>query len=338
MRRRTGISLKMGTYLRERTMKMRNQNRAFLFAAATAAVAAMAGTHVSAAEVYWKGGAGNLTDTNYTSDGTNTIPFAAGDVVNLGGLSSSLLVTTSINYGNVPPNAPTRIHVGHNFGTLPGPASLTVKSGGLVLRGNPSATNAFDKAALVVGYNADGNFAVGDGVSGANTHMDGLTIVGADNPDDAFTGTGTGTLNVFNSNFRVRNADLIIGYGNRGVLNHGAGNMQVLHNQAAQVNGSYDMYVGYTTASEWNKYFDGFCLINNNLFIGSGSLVNLACGPITTKANPNATGGDIVVGRNGSSNDRLNISWNGAGGVAGPTVVTVGNRFLLASGGGGATS
>lgn len=41
-------------------MKVRNQNRAVLFAAATAAVAAMAGTHLSAAEVYWKGGAGNL--------------------------------------------------------------------------------------------------------------------------------------------------------------------------------------------------------------------------------------------------------------------------------------
>ena len=320
-------------------MKMRNQNRAVLFAAATAAVAAMAGTHLSAAEVYWKGGAGNLTDTNYTSDGTNTIPFTPGDIVNLGGLNSSVDVTTSVNYATLPSsNAPTSVHVGHNFPTFPGPASLLIKSGGLVLRGNPTATNAFDKAALIVGYNADGNFSVGDGSNaGANTHMDGLTIVGADNPDDAFTGAGTGTLNVNRSNFRVRNADLIIGYGNRGVLNHGAGNMQVLHNQAAQVNGSYDMYVGYTTASEWNKYFDGFCLINNNLFIGSGSLVNLACGPITTKANPNATGGDIVVGRNGSSNDRLNISWNGAGGVAGPTVVTVGKRFLLASGGGGAT-
>ena len=60
MRRRTGISLKMGTFLRERKMKVRNQNRAFVCAAATAAVAAMAGTHLSAAEVYWKGGAGNL--------------------------------------------------------------------------------------------------------------------------------------------------------------------------------------------------------------------------------------------------------------------------------------
>src|SRR5687768_11972848 len=122
MRRRTGISLKMGTYLRERKMKMRNQNRAVLFAAATAAVAAMAGTHLSAAEVYWKGGAGNLTDTNYTSDGTNTIPFTPGDIVNLGGLNSSVDVTTSVNYSTLPSsNAPTSVHVGHNFPTFPGP-------------------------------------------------------------------------------------------------------------------------------------------------------------------------------------------------------------------------
>jgi autotransporter-associated beta strand protein len=319
-------------------MKMRNQNRAVVFAAATAALAAISGTHVSAAEVYWRGGAGNITDTNYTSDGTNTIPYTQGDVMNLGGVNAAIDVTTSINYSATPANAPKSIHVGHNFSLFPGPASLLVKAGGLVIKGNPNATNAFDKAALIVGYNADGNFSVGDGANvGGNTHMDGLTIVGA-KTNDAFAGTGTGTLNVNRSNFRVRNSDLIIGYGNKGVLNHGAGNMQVLHNVAASVNGEYDMYVGYTTASEWNKYFDGFCLINNNLFIGSGSLVNLQCGPITTKANPNATGGDIVVGRNGSSNDRLNISWNGAGGVAGPTVVTVGKRFLLASGGGGATA
>ena len=172
MLRRTGISLKMGTYLRERKMKMRNQNRAVLFAAATAAVAAMAGTHLSAAEVYWKGGAGDLTATNYTSDGTNTIPFTPGDIVNLGGHiitsdpNNSIVVTTSVNYGTLPSsNAPTSVHVGHNFGTLPGPASLFVKSGGLVLLGNPTATNAFDNAALVVGYNADGNFTVGDGIN-----------------------------------------------------------------------------------------------------------------------------------------------------------------------------
>jgi autotransporter-associated beta strand protein len=326
-------------------MKMRDRNRAFVCAAAAAAVAAMTGTHLTAAEVYWKGGAGNLLDTNYTSDGTNTIPFTPGDIVNLGA-NGSLLVTTSVNPGNAPPNAPTSVHVGHNFGTLPGPASLTVKSGGLLLPGNSAATNAFDRAALVVGYNADGTFSCGDGATGANTHMDGLVIVGADNPDDAFTGTGTGTLNVFNSNFRVRRSDLIIGYGNRGVLNHGAGNMLVgMHNQASAANdGAYDMYVGYTTASEWNKYFDGFCLIGNDLLIGSGSLVNLSCGRIETGAKntangylTNAPGGDVVLGRNGSANDRLNISFNGAGGAGGPTLLKIGKRFLLASGGGGAT-
>jgi hypothetical protein len=100
MRRGTGISLKMGTYLRERTMKVRNQNRAFLFAAATAAVAAMAGTQVSAAEVYWKGGPGDLTATNYTSDGVNTIPYAVNDIVNLGANGAVVTsVGTPISFG-----------------------------------------------------------------------------------------------------------------------------------------------------------------------------------------------------------------------------------------------
>lgn len=126
---------------------MRKQDRAFVCAAAAAAMAAMTATRVTAAEVFWRGGSGNLTDTNYTSDGTNTIPFTAGDIVNLGGLNTSLLVTTSVAYTNVTPNAPTSVHVGHNFGTLPGPASLTVKAGTLVLRGDPLATSAFGKAA-----------------------------------------------------------------------------------------------------------------------------------------------------------------------------------------------
>src|SRR5215204_3270670 len=116
-------------------MKMRNQNRAFICAAAAAAVAAMTGTHLTAADVYWKGGVGELKSTNYTSDGNNTIPYAVGDIVNLGApitqsnpINSVTVATTTVNYGAPILNAPTSVRVGHNFGTLPGPASLTVSS------------------------------------------------------------------------------------------------------------------------------------------------------------------------------------------------------------------
>jgi hypothetical protein len=332
-------------------MKMRNRNRAFVCAAATAAVAAMAGTNLSAAEVYWKGGVGNLLDPNYTSDGSDTIPYTPGDIVHLGN-NGSLTVNSAINYSAAPPNAPGSVHVGHNFGTLPGAATLSVVSGSLVLQGDPTATNLFDRAGLVVGYNADGSY-----VNTTNSNMDGLVIVGGDNPDDAFSNpvvngsptAPTGTLTVNGGNFRVRKSDFIIGYGNRGVLNHGAGHLMVgMHNQAGVSDAAYDMYVGYTTASEWNKTFRGNHFIGNSLFIGSGSLVNLASGRIYTKHKSidngyatDAPEGDVVVGRNGSDNDRLNISYNGtptSGNDLGPTEVKVGNRFLLASGGGGATT
>jgi fibronectin-binding autotransporter adhesin len=335
-------------------MKMRNQNKALVCAAAAAAVAAMTGTHVTAADVYWKGGTNNITATNYTSDGTNTLPYnpdAIGNNVNIGN-GGAVTSPTNIQYTATPPNAPRSIRVGHNFSILPGTGSFTVSGGTLAILGEPTGATMFDRAAVVVGYNADGSY-----VNTANSNIDGLAIIGGDNPDDAFSNpvvngnptTPTGTLTVNGGNFRVRRSDFIIGYGNRGVLNHGAGNLMVgLHNQPAQSDAAFDMYVGYTTASEWNKTFRGNHFIGNSLFIGSGSLVHLESGRIYTKHKTidngyatDAPGGDVVVGRNGSDNDRLNISYNGTptvGGDQGPTELKVGKSFLLASGGIGATN
>jgi autotransporter-associated beta strand protein len=316
---------------------MRRRKTVLVCAAAAAAAAAVLGSQLSAAEIQWKGGTGDLLATNYTIDGVDTRGVASGDFLNIGANGTVTTAGTTV---------PGRVRVGHNFttftnldgttgsaSTLTGPATLTVTGGTLSLGGNGSAgTYAGVRAGLVVGYNADGTFNHTAGITQVTQNV----VIGADNPDDAFTGTGTGTLNVSGGTFRVLRNDMLIGYGNPGVVTLTAGgNIDVFPTNMTQTEAP-DLYVGFTTASSFTKTNLGLLRVANNMLIGSGSTVSLSAGTITTKWKSVANGwastnvapaGNMVVGRTGSTGDTLNIS--------GSATVNIGNRFLLGSGGAG---
>src|SRR5687768_9920385 len=116
-------------------------------AAAATAVSAMLAPNLSAAEIHWMGGAGDILATNYAKDGVvGAVPPAGGDILDLGANGAVTTTGTSV---------PGRVRIGHNFTsfvtdpTTPptqpiptnasiyaGTATLTMSTGTLSLGGN----------------------------------------------------------------------------------------------------------------------------------------------------------------------------------------------------------
>jgi autotransporter-associated beta strand protein len=126
-----------------------------------------------------------------------------------------------------------------------------------------------------------------------------------------------------------------IGWGNPGVINVTAGGQVSALDDSDKTRAELnDMYVGYTTASQYNQS-GGKTNVANNFLIGSGSTVDLSGGEFYTKlktaangyTNTPSTNGHLFVGRQGSTNDLLKIR--------GGALVNIGGRFLLASSGAG---
>jgi autotransporter-associated beta strand protein len=307
---------------------MCKKNKVSVCAAAVAAT--LVASHLSAADLQWRGGTGAIDSANYTTNGTDSVAPVSGDWINIGAGGT---VTNTTNY-----SIPGRMRVGHNFPYTPGfggDGTVNLNSGSISLGGNGGAGFAGLRAGLVIGYNANGTFNLNGGIVNVTENV----ILGCDDPTDDITGTGVGTLNILSGTFRDRRNDMLIGFGLPGVVNLTAGgNMEVFSSNVLHTE-TPDLYVGYTTASTFSKTGGGDLFVANAFYIGSGSSVTLAAGNIDTKHEANATTANLVVGRNGSANDVLNISWNGVPSkTGGPTSVAIGNRFLLASGGGGATN
>jgi autotransporter-associated beta strand protein len=308
-------------------MKSKNE---FVSACAAAVAATLVASHLSAADIQWRGGTGAIDSANYTTNGSDSVAPLSGDWINIGAGGT---VTNTTNY-----SVPGRMRVGHNFPYTPGfegDGTVNLNSGSISLGGNGGAGFAGLRAGLVIGYNANGTFNQNGGIVSVTQNV----IIGCDDPNDSISGTGVGTLNILSGTFRDRRNDMLIGFGLPGaVLLTAGGNMEVFSDNAANTE-TPDLYVGHSTASTFTKTGGGDLFVANAFYIGSGSTVTLAAGNIDTKHEANATTANLVVGRNNSANDVLNISWNGVPSkTGGPTSVAIGNRFLLASGGGGATN
>src|SRR5687768_11392277 len=166
--------------------------RAILAAAAATVAIATSSTPLQAANVYWKGGTGLLTDPNYTTDGLDAVAPAAVDWVHLGLGGVVTHSTTALSLG--------KLRVGHNDSagnggvgtTLPGytgQGTLTIDLGAQVSLTAGASGN--DDAALWVGNAQTGVLNI-DG-AGSTLTSNRVAVIGAGN-----SATASGTLNITN--------------------------------------------------------------------------------------------------------------------------------------------
>jgi fibronectin-binding autotransporter adhesin len=144
----------------------RQRNRS-AFVIAAAAVAAVTAASASAADLFWQGGTGNLTDANYYSAGaatTNNAPVA-GDVVYLGedGIVNNSSATPSFG----------KLYVGHNAGGgategLPGAATLNVTGGSVATTGGATGSG---NAGVIVGNQNSGTLNIDGGSSSVSSNQ-----------------------------------------------------------------------------------------------------------------------------------------------------------------------
>src|SRR5687768_10235322 len=169
----------------------RNTKSVSVSVCAAATAAALCASHVSAAEIQWKGGNANITTpSSYTLDGTDSRNFANGDIVNWGDDSDLFFdgsgFTGAFGGGN------GRGRLGHNFtaytpptiaSDYTGSAALTVDGGTISFSGN--TTDAPLNAGLVIGYNASGTLTILGGIVQSRE----MIVVGVNDP--AFPNLGT---------------------------------------------------------------------------------------------------------------------------------------------------
>jgi hypothetical protein len=280
--------------------------------AITAAVLAFSSSANAQRVIFWQGGPGALTDSNY-SDGTNTnLAPGSTDYLNIGN-GGLVTFSSSAGFG--------RLRVGHN--QLPGGAgagTLTVSGAGNLLELTLGA--AAPNAAIWVGNSNDGTINVQDG---AELKASRLVVVGA---GDSATATGTlnvqtgGILTVSDGNLSIGDRSVSPEAGEAGVVN--------ISDSASRIDvkgAGADMAVGSRARPGTYNQTDGTVTINDTVDLapqsGSsvGSSFSISGGTLTTGVGTGANAGNFFVGRGSSIGAAVNIS--------GAATLNVGNRFLM---------
>ena len=304
--------------------------RSAIAAAVAVGMLSSSSSSLQAAELYWQGGSGALTDANYTDGVTTNLTPGGSDFLDLG--ENGVITHSAVSsFG--------RLRVGHPFtggqatGGDPGPATLTVTGGSINVGGASNFVQGIN-AGLVVGFNSAATLNISAGSVTSTRHV----VIGHDDPDtvnNVFTGSGTATLKLSGTgSLRSNLENMRVGHGNVGVVTIEDDAELNVVSASLSAASAPDLSVGALTASTFTQS-SGTTRIANSFLIGSGSTVTISGGTLTTKYQNAANGyttvagaGNIQIGRNGSTGDTLSIS--GAN-----TVVNIGNRFLLGSAGAG---
>jgi hypothetical protein len=262
-------------------------------------------------EIFWQGGAGSLTDANY-SDGTNSnLSPIDTDHVFIGNDGDVGFSNDSVGLG--------RLLVGHNSATLPGQGTLTVGSAAFVelTGGDAGAANA----GLTIGNSQDGVVNIQDD---AFVSVNRLVVVGNGN-----SASQTGTLNVTNGGIlSVIDGNINLGDGimeDEGV--QGTLNISGSTSSITIVGGGADLVLAPRAASATYTQTDGFVSITDLIQVGTpagsstDSSFSISGGTLTTGTGTGANNGNFFVGRGAAVNPIVNISGN--------AVVNVGNRYLM---------
>jgi len=305
--------------------------RSVIAAATAVAMGILSSSSMRAAEIYWQGLSGNLTDPNYTDGIANNLaPAVSGDFLNLGD-SGVISHSATSSFG--------RIRVGHPFtggqatGGEAGPATLTVTGGSISVGGNATFAQGIG-AGLVVGFNSAGTLNISAGSVTSTRHI----VIGHDDPDavnNVFSGTGTGMVNLTGTGMLRSNLEnLRVGNGNVGILTVADSAELNVVSASTSAATAPDLSVGVLNPSTFTQT-GGTTRIANSFLIGSGSTVTISGGTLTTKFQNTTNGyttvagaGNLQIGRNGSTGDTLHISGS-------DTVLNIGNRFLVGSAGAG---
>jgi hypothetical protein len=274
--------------------------RAYLAAAVALALGASAGTS-QAADLFWQGGAGNLSDSNYT-DGTTTgmAPTSA----------DNLYIGASGTANSAADQSLGRLFVGHNAATDPGAGTVNVTAGTLQTAG------AAGKGGVVVGSGSSGTL----NVNTAGTISNGR-LINIGYGDDA---GASATLNVGPGGTITSAAgDLVIGsgaggtHGITGHYNQTGGSVSLTNNvHVGQLNAdgsSFSLTGGTFNCAQFTE-------VDNDTTVGSPSNVTVDVGGDATL---NQTAGkNFFVGLGSSStNVVLNLS--------GTATLNAGSRFLM---------
>ena len=287
--------------------------RTIIAAAATVAIATSVAP-LQAANLYWKGGTGLLTDPNYTTDGVNAVAPAAVDWLHLGLGGVVTHSTTALSVG--------KLRVGHNDtagnGTaLPGftgSATLTIDQGAQVSLTGGASGNA--SAALWVGNAQTGVLNI-DG-AGTTLTSNRLAVIGAGNSASA-----SGTVNITNGGALVVTLGNI-NVGDRvGATGNGAAGHIVISGATSSITMSEaaaDLNIGQRTRTSSVTINGGTVNVGDVVEVGTqsgsstGSSLSISGGTLTHA-------GSFFVGRGNSIDSTVNISGDG--------VINTGARFLM---------
>ncbi len=262
--------------------------------------------------IFWQGGPGVLTDSNY-SDGTNpNIGPGSTDYLNIGN-GGVVTFSSSAGFG--------RLRVGHNQAPGgQGAGTLTVSGAGNLLELTLGA--AAPNGGIWVGNTNDGLVNVQDG---AELKSSRLVVVGAGD-----SGTATGTMNIKTGGIlTVSDGNLSIGDRAANGENGEAGvvNLSDAASSIAIKGAGADMAIGSRARPGTYNQTDGTVTINDTVDLapqtGSsvGSTFSISGGTLTTGVGTSATAGNFFMGRGASVGATVNIS--------GTAILNVGNRFLM---------
>ena len=288
------------------------------------ATVGLAAPQLPAALIGWQGGTGNLTDANYSTDGTtqNLAP-AAGDRLNFGNAGTGALST-----GNT--HSYQRLYVGGG-GNVPNPAAppanialprqgvgtLTVNNGSKI---NLTAGAAgSDNAGLTVGRVQNGTLNI-DGANSSVTSNQ-LIVIG-------FAGgqpTRSGTVNITNGGSLISTAGNINmgdspAAGDVGIQGH-----LFVNGTVSAMGTGADLNIGIRNTMSTVTQTGGTISIADIIevgFGGTGTHTNLNSS-FTISGGTTTHGGNFFVGRGASAGATVNIS----GGT-----INTGNRYLMGAG------
>jgi hypothetical protein len=294
-------------------------NRSIITAAALAAVA-MSSSRLSAAEVYWKGGTGNLTDANYTSDGSNSVApnsvDADPDLVWFG-FGGTGTLSTSLSIG--------KLRVGHSDASpvagLTGTGNVTVNNGAVLdlTTGDSGTANA----ALWVGNTQNGTL----NIDNATVNASRLVLIGTGsnvNRNGTLNILNGGALNITAGNLNLGDQNTSSANGVQGrVTMSGATSSITFGDNTADLNigrrnavSSFTMTGGTVSGGDvvevGTANSDGDGTAGNP--IQNGSFLTISGGSITH-------GGNFFVGRGTTTNATVNLSGTG--------IINTGGRFLM---------
>jgi hypothetical protein len=278
----------------------------------SAALAVLSTSQLQAAVIFWNGGSGALTATNYSTGAGPLVAPAAADVVNFGNngtATHSAAGTTSF----------TRLRVGHNQGTpAPGGAgqgTVTISNGALNL-----TNNTLGVPALMIGQQQNGTLNI-DGAGASVTAMR-LIVIGTGNNTNR-----VGTVNITDGgSLSSTLGDIVLGESG-GTPAQGVQGQVFMNGNLTVADGTAKLKVGMGAPPSSFTQTGGATSVGDFIEVGgetgtsTGSSFSVSAGTVTSGLGPGANAGNFFVGRGATVGATINIS--------GTAIVNVGNRFLM---------